>query len=197
MKKISILLLFFVCTSLNAQESGFCFGADVYGGKGIDQRSKTSFGANIVAGWRFSEFAFLGIGAGFQRTDAQIEHVTVIDYDVTESYDYSQVNRFKLFVRSKMNLSDKPISPFVLFDAGTSFGSKTTLDTISGLFLEPAVGCDFKLGGVSRLYLMLGYQCQNTELYHHGGSREDPYEFGLKQPESFSRQLTLHIGCMF
>lgn len=42
----------------------------------------------------------------------------------------------------------------------------TVSQPMSGLFFEPAIGCDIQVGGAHQLFVKLGYYCQSTQYFH-------------------------------
>ena len=197
-RTVIFLLVCFMCSGLGAQNRGIEAGVDIFGNKGLDTRSGYSFGANANVGWRFNEFAFFGVGVGYHRCDALYEQFTETYPDLKENYYYAWVNRFQVFAQAKMNLTKGAVSPFVSTDAGVLFGKGETDRPFKGYFCEPGIGCDFRIGSRPRVYVLLGYRGQTTDIWHHTGDRVvDPYDDSYRETSAFAGQLTLHLGFRF
>jgi hypothetical protein len=203
-----IIVAFLLCmaTGLQAQP-GFRFGVDVHGGYALDQNSKHGMGADLVAGYQANPYVFFGVGAGYQMNKAlqYHEHTFFLPSEIeSDRYDYDQYNRFRFFVRGKANFTKGKVSPFANFDAGLSTTRNmkevkkfigTVSQPMSGLFFEPAIGCDIQVGGAHQLFVKLGYYCQSTQYFHR--RLKDDWVDASCYPTGLAGQLTLHAGFMF
>lgn len=206
--RVMTIVAFMLCMTagLHAQP-GIRFGADIHGGYALDLNSKHGIGADLVAGWQANDYVFIGAGAGYQMNRALQHHEHTIFFPTeTESdrYDYDKYNRFRFFVRGKANFTRGKISPFTNFDAGLSTTRNvkeekkfigTVRQPMSGLFFEPAIGCDIQVGGGHQLFVMVGYCCQSTQFYH-SRVKDDMVDASC-YPTGLAGQLTLHAGFMF
>ena len=71
----------------------------------------------------------------------------------------------------------------------------TVSQPMSGLFFEPAIGCDIQVGGAHQLFVKLGYYCQSTQFFHR--RLKDDWVDASCYPTGLAGQLTLHTGFMF
>lgn len=206
--RVIILFSIMLCmvTELHAQP-GFRFGVDVQGGYALDPYSKHSIGADLVAGCQANPYVFLGVGTGYQTNRAlqYHEHTFFLPSEIeSDRYDYDKYNRFRFFVRGKANFMKGKVSPFTNFDAGlsTTRNAKeekkfigTVRKPMTGLFFEPAIGCDIQVVEGHQLFVMIGYCCQSTQYYHR--RIKDDLVDAACYPTGLAGQLTLHAGFMF
>lgn len=205
------IVLFIICLALHGYglhaQPGFRFGVDVHGGYALDPYSKHSIGADLVAGCQANPYVFLGVGAGYQTNQAlqYHEHSFSLPSEIeSDRYEYDKYNHFRFFVRGKANFTKGKISPFTIFDAGisTTRNAKeekkfigTVRKPMTGLFFEPAIGCDIQVTGGHQLFVMIGYCCQSTQYYHR--RIKDDLVDAACYPTGLAGQLTLHAGFMF
>lgn len=184
------------CEAL-AQESAFRYGIDVHGGIGINELSHYSAGADILCTWQANNHVQLGVGAGYQRTDALVYMGLGGEYRT----DYGDFDGIRLFVREKASLSEGRIAPFVWFDEGGTIGLKRS-GARSGrqatqLFFEPGVGVDFQLKGGNQIGLSLGYLSQHTSYSRYTIASDGKSMLDNTPMTDFIGQLVLHIGFVF
>ncbi|MBR3291968.1 MAG: hypothetical protein IKI66_07285 [Bacteroidales bacterium] len=183
-------------------QKGFCFGVDFNGGMTLEdkwfQLNKPQASANLIAGYQFNPYLFLGLGMGVGHfspltEDKAIEPGSRID----PKYTYQERNMFQLIFREKVNFLDKRISPFTSFDFGYPVNGKDVAkDNRIPYFLEPGLGCDFRLGKRHSLSLTVGYRWQSVSYkqvrYHN--YFDYIYTYPLQKTAGV---LTLHVGYLF
>lgn len=84
--------------------------------------------------------------------------------------DNAQAHQVSVFGHTRLNFARGRIRPFIDFKGGYHFASFEELDQTldsdwykwDGIFLEPALGISFKLGGHALLNTSLGYQFVNA-----------------------------------
>lgn len=183
-------------------QKGFRFGVDFNGGRTLEdkwfQLNKPQASANLIAGYQFNPYLFLGLGMGVGHFSPLAEENALEPGSRKDpKYIYQNRNLFQLIVREKVNFLDKRISPFTSFDFGYPVNGKDVAkDDRIPYFLEPGLGCDFRLGNRHSLSLTVGYRWQAVEykqsIYH------DYFDIVLtQQKQKIAGVLTLHVGYLF
>ena len=198
MKKIALLIAaLFVAFSSCFAQSGFHVGIDLNGGIGFEQpvrMTKPQASANLVGGYQFNPFLFLGIGMGIGHFCPLYEDRAKYPGSRIEiECEYQTRNLFQLFIREKVNFLDRKVSPFTSLDIGYPMGRRAK--ETSRLFIEPAIGCDFQIGKTHSVNIMVGYRMQGVS---YTQSRYNDYDQLISVAmEKISGQLTLHMGFVF
>lgn len=185
MKKIiTLLTALLVGCSLYAQ-NGFQASIEVEGGKGLDKIQNFSFGAKIVAGYKFIDLITIGAGVGYEYLDG----LYYVDMEGKSSTDARSV--LQVLGRIKVNLTKTKISPYIGCDLGRSFSlGNHPIKMANGFFYEPGVGCDFRLKSGQGIYFFLGY---NSQKYAY----ESFTDVTEKTRIVFSGQFKVHLGFRF
>ena len=171
MKKLLLMALFmcilFLVKAQIGYEKSIEFGVSI----GLDNFTKSSFEIEMLNGYRFNDYFFLGIGAGFRYTDALYYKSRILG-NYFESRDGKYL--IPLYVRVKANLTKTKISPFLLANVGYTFdvGQNPNKNTY-GFMFEPAFGIDFNLNEEKLgLYFLVGFNLQNAEYMLFGYDSE-------------------------
>lgn len=145
------------------------------------------FSAIFTNGYRFNESFFIGGGLGFE-------------YSAWQEFEFSQTSLtdfatycIPIFVRGKFNVIKGKVSPYILLDAGYNlfvigsvwmFESNGRSYKRSGMFINPALGVDFKVNSKQTLFFHCGYdiQFQNINEYYHNSYsiKSLSFKLGLK-----------------
>lgn len=198
MEKFIIAVVLMLCASgLNAQTKGYEKSIEVGGGVGLDKMTKYSISIAMLNGYRFNDYVFVGIGAGYKM----IETLYYQSYQHSRGYSstynsFDTKNLIQLYGRIKANLTKSNVSPFLQFDLGTSFdvGSNPN-KTAQGVMFEPAFGVDVKLNSSkAKLYFALGYNAQSSKYSFINTTLGDSYSENIK---SLSGCLNFKIGFVF
>lgn len=200
MKKVVITMcLSMFCALSYAQRSGYEKSVEAKGAIGLDDRTDYSFGVSMINGFRFNDYLYLGIGAGYEYLNGLFYHSYESGgkYSTSSSYDSkSTQNLIQLFARIKANFTNAKISPFASIDLGNSFNLDKTdeIKMANGFFFEPAIGCDFKISNKQTFYFALGYNQQQYEYEHFTiSSYNSGHEIQKKPAGSFN----IHVGLKF
>lgn len=190
---IVMLLLLFPVLS-RAQGIVFEKGIEIFGGAGLDGKTHYAAGVDVIGALRFNPILSLGVGVGYQHAHALTNQVTVVGSGMNNEFEHA--DRLKVFGRVKGNFTRNRISPFAAVDAGASVKlSKSTYNTVSGFFAEPALGLDFGLQGSKKFAIFLGYQLQNT--HYFASLVSDGKVDDMVNKQGFAGILTLHLGFYF
>ena len=171
--KAKIIVLFLLITAsftIKAQK-GYEKSIEVGGSVGLDKFTNSSFEIEMINGYRFSDYLFLGAGVGFRYTDA-LYYQSYIASRFYESRDGKYL--IPLYARLKVNLTKTKVSPFLLGNLGYTFdvGQNPNKNT-HGLMIEPAFGVDFSLSeGKTGLYFLVGFNLQNAEYTYLGSTQQ-------------------------
>jgi hypothetical protein len=172
--KARIIYIFFLLISISistAAQKGYEKSIEVGGAIGLDKFTNSSFEIEMINGYRFSDYLYLGVGTGFRYTDA-LYYQSYITSHFYESRDSKYL--IPLYARLKANLTNTKVSPFLLGNIGYTFdvGQNPNKNTY-GLMIEPAFGVDFKLNeGQTGLYFLVGFNLQNAEYTYFGSSEQ-------------------------
>ena len=195
-KTVCILVLLSNTTMLFAQR-GFRVGVDIHGGIGFDQPVRLTnpqASANLVGGWQFNPHLFLGWGMGIGHfCPLYDEQAKYPGGRIDAEYIYLKRNMFQLFIREKVNILNGKVSPFTILDFGYPVSRKGKGET--QLFVEPGLGCDFRIGDKHSLNVMMGYRIQEVNYKRSVYNIYD--ELHSTSLQKVSGQLTLHLGFTF
>lgn len=144
-----------------------------------------SFGAEFVAGYRFSNLVKIGLGVGTYWC----EHIYDDGYEeiLDKTYDeYKEAAMYvPLYVNGKFNFSKQGVSPYFSMDLGYSLFigfSDYVEENKLGLFFKPSFGVDFPVSS-GRIFTEVGYKYQKRDWYEYKNA-------------SYS-QITVSIGYTF
>lgn len=156
-----IMALLCMCEMTYAQQKGFEASIEANVGIGLDNCTKYSFGANVIGGYRFSDYIFIGAGIGYSYINglyySNYEYISKGNSYSYKSYDVR--NNLNVFARAKFNMTKTKVSPFISVDLGGTFAlTSNSIKMANGFMYEPALGCDFKLKEKHKVYVMLGYK---------------------------------------
>ncbi len=157
---------------------------EVYGGIGIDERSKYSFGTAYSIGGLFGNWFYIGGGVAFRYTEA-------LHFISPGNNSYDGKYLIPVFARVTTNLLQGRFYPFLRCDAGYTFdvGPNDTKNT-EGFFILPSVGFNFSTDNKKSLYATIGLMVQRT---HY----EVFYYFSKESYREFTRNVVLTIGMKF
>ena len=197
MKKRLILVFWAIymigTTGLYAQKCGYRFGAEIYGGIGVNEYSKSSAGVSVINGYQANPYLFVGIGLGYSYYNALISDIAVVTDGITNHEVYYESGHHpKAFFREKVNFLDGPVSPFTILDIGCPFHYNKKF--FWGFYFEPAVGCDFRVGRAHSVSVMLGINCNRRKFTR--SYWESSFEESEKN-QVLAIQPTLHVGFLF
>lgn len=167
MKKI-ILFLFvaMLATSMCFAQSKFEPQVKVGYDLGIDDDKNLSFGAELLAGYRFNENFRLGVGTGISWCKHLYEKAGVSS--ITDEYykDYKETALYvPLFVNGKFNFIKGGVSPYLSLDLGYTFFiscSDYADENDLGFMAKPAFGVDFPVVN-GNIFVELGYKYQKRD----------------------------------
>lgn len=191
MKKLIVIILIGLSTSLIAQNKGYEKSIEVYGGFGLNELSKYQIGISMINGYRLNDFCYFGIGIGIRYQESRY-------YLSRELYGGTYDSRtpcyhIPLNFRVKFNLTKTDISPFLSGDIGTNVkAGGVNSKTISGFFFEPLFGVDIKTKENVTPYFAVGINVANAQYkYFH---IKEAYQSTIK---SKATTLVFHIGFKF
>lgn len=197
MKKLLLLaVLAFLNVIVNAQTKGYEKSIELGYQMELGQPSSgllkinndiDGFSAIFMNGYRFNESFFIGGGLGFEYSAWQ-----EFEFSETRPTDFATYS-IPILLRGKFNIIKGKVSPYILLDAGYNLfiiGSVWKFEDNgrsykrSGMFVNPALGVDFKVSSKQTLFFHCGYniQFQSVNEYHYNsysiGSLS--FKFGLK-----------------
>lgn len=197
MKK-AIILAISICLIMaqaaQAFEKGYEKRVEAYAFAGLTDYYKSLFGVGMVNGWRMTPSIFVGVGTGFEYSNA-LYRTGLKDDQYCPQYMIPLYGEFKYNFRSHQK-----VSPYLLLDAGwvLNFGGEDDKDiskrSIYGLMASMRYGIDVKVGDEIRLFASAGPRFQHVR-------HTDRYP-GTKGWEHhlIDKMLTtvcLHIGIIF
>lgn len=148
------------CLNVDAQTKGFESNIKVRFDACIDGAKNHDFGAEYIAGYRFSPKAKLGVGTGISWVNQLYEEYSVI---YKGKHDYYETAAFvPLFLNGKFNFLSGGVSPYFNLNAGYTafipFSDYAKYNHLSA-FVNPSFGIDIPLskGAVT---MELGYKYQ-------------------------------------
>ena len=124
-----------------------------------------NLGVSYIAGYRFNNMSYLGLGAGlnyfFNSPITQIKINSSFGIPLTNS----QIS-IPIYAYFRINFINKQITPFFAISAGYEFSEKktTNLDlcnieyNTSNIFVNPQIGVNYRISIKTSLYLALGFQ---------------------------------------
>lgn len=184
-----------ICQSVNAQTKGYEKSIELGYQMELGQPSSSLLKINndidglsaiFMNGYRFNESFFIGGGLGFE-------------YSVWQEFKFSQTSLtdfatycIPILVRGKFNVIKGKISPYILLDAGYNlfiigsvymFESNGYSYKRSGVFVNPALGVDFKVNSKQTLFFHCGYNILNQSANEHYASysiKSLSFKLGIK-----------------
>jgi len=170
-KSLGILTILIIISISAIAQKGYEKSIEFGGSIGLDNFTNYSYSIEMINGFRFNDYLFIGGGVGFRYTDALYfrSHIGSRFY---ESRDGKYL--IPLYARLKANLTNANVSPFFLGNIGYTFdvGQNPNKNTY-GLMIEPAFGIDFRLNdGRTGLYFLVGVNLQNAEYRYFGINSE-------------------------
>ncbi len=183
-----------MCCNLFAQDKGFEKAIEINGGVGLDDCINYTFGASFIGGYRVSPSFFIGAGVGYSYIDGlyykSYEYISKGESLTYDSYDVR--NNIQAFVRAKYNLTKGNVSPFLLVDAGGTFGlTSNEIKMANGFTYEPAFGIDFKINEKQTIYVMLGYKGSQYQYKYFNTTYGSSGEEMLKKAAGI---FCIHLG---
>lgn len=167
MKKFLLVFALILTLSMTISAKGFEPQVRITGDVGVDSYKNNSFGADFVAGYRFSDLFRLGAGLGISYVDLFYESAHYIGQHWYKEYKESAVS-IPVFVDGKLNFTKTKISPYFNLNLGyaiyvpcSDYAKENTL----GFFIQPSVGVDFNLGK-GAIFVQAGYKYQMRKCDH-------------------------------
>lgn len=191
------LLLVLCSVSATAQTKHYEKGVEVNGAFGLDKLQKYSFGIATVHSYRFGEHFALGGGVGYEYLNALLYQSYWYKgslYPSEVEYSYDVRNLIKLFGRAKFNLTKSSVSPFFAVDLGYTISLKNAKNMARGFFVQPAFGCDFKIGSDQKIFIMAGY---NGQQYSYNYFNLTSGKSGVELQKAFAGKINVVIGFDF
>lgn len=174
MKSNLILMLFMVIISqrVSAQTKTSGYEKSIEFGYQMELRQPSTgilrfnndidaFSAIFVNGHRFNDYVFLGGGLGFEYSTWEELDLGYSGSRILNCETYS----IPILIRGKFNFTKGKVSPYALIDAGYNLfliGSPYRFEynsrsyKRSGVFINPALGVDFKLTSKQTLFFNVG-----------------------------------------
>lgn len=147
-------------------EAGYGIGVSGYGSK---------FEFDVVNGYRFNPYFYLGFGVG-----------------VNVWTNGSGVVSLPFFAHFRANFMDRPVSPFFALSAGYNLSVKSSID--GGIMVEPTLGVTVRTSNRTAVTFGVGYSGQQykEEYYHYGyyGSYTDTEKY-------WTSAIRLKVGFTF
>ena len=124
-----------------------------------------NLGVSYIAGYRFNNMSYLGLGAGlnyfFNSPITQIKINSSFGIPLTNS----QIS-IPIYAYFRINFINKQITPFFAISAGYEFSEKKTANldlcnieyNTSNIFVNPQIGVNYRISIKTSLYLALGFQ---------------------------------------
>lgn len=134
-------------------EAGFGFGVrELSPDLSAEYRSPDRFEIDIINGYQFNPYCFLGVGIGFNTTTNAKKNVISIP----------------VFVQGRFNLLDKHISPFLALNIGYNIDTRrrevhqqyyytTTITYPGGIMVEPTIGVTCRLSNKTAFTFGISY----------------------------------------
>ena len=191
------LLLALCSVSATAQTKHYEKGVEVNGAFGLDKLQKYSFGIATVHSYRFGEHFALGGGVGYEYLNGLFFESYCYKgslYPSEHEYVYDIRSLLKLFGRAKFNLTKSSVSPFLAVDLGYTISLRNVKNMAKGFFVQPAFGCDFKIGSNQKIFIMAGY---NGQQYSYDYFNLTLGESGVELQKAFAEKINVVIGFDF
>jgi len=166
MRKILTLLLI-VLPALTFAQVKYEKSIEIDGQIGLKESEGVHyrFGVEMINGLRVSPLFSFGLGIGLQTGEYDYKKSKGL-HDTDYVISKENTTFLPVFLRAKLNLSKKQISPFIAFNIGyLSDIGDTSLVKASCLLAEGDIGVDIPIKENSKIYLMLGYTTHETEMY--------------------------------
>lgn len=156
-------------------EAGYGIGVSGYAGR---------FELDIVNGYRFNPYCFLGGGVGFNIFTNGENFVTI-----------------PVFIQGRFNLLDRNTSPFLTLNLGYNISTKrsevynryyTTVTYRGGVLFEPALGVAFRVSNRASVTFGVGYSLMQLQ----SKAESSYYEISEVEKE-LTQAVRLKIGVTF
>ncbi|GEM_PF-6407564 len=166
------------------------YSFDLYGGVGIDTRSKSDFGLNFHVTYPFSDTLSVGIGVGGRG----VMGLNAVSLDMQSSVatdGYSQNWLLPITARVKYSPYRFGLwTPFISLDLGGSVPLAGS--SMGGLFFEPMLGTNLKVSQQASLFFALGLSWVQTKYQYVNYWYTTTQTIG-----SSATALSLHAGITF
>lgn len=196
MKKL-ICILFLTSVMLeniNAQK-GYEKSIEVGTNIGVGEYSNTSFGANMINGYRFNEYFYLGLGVGFGYSNA-LNGVDIDKYGYTTEYR-TDAYLIPIYASIKANFTKSNISPFFRFNIGYTFDANQYIKDAPGLMIEPSIGVDFKINDKNTIYTALGFNLQHSEYSYTRNVGATNSNWDITTKSEMLKSASIKVGFKF
>jgi len=190
----SILILTSAIFFANAIDKGYEKRIEGYAFAGLTEHYKSVFGISMVNGWRISPGSYVGIGTGFEYSNAR--YMTRM-----KGEQYAPQYMIPLFGEYKFNFrSNKNPSPYLLLDAGWIFNTSgkdeegITTKALYGFMASTRFGIDVSIKDDLRLFLAVGPRVQHirtTDKFSQYGQWE------YRDIHNYVTCICAHFGVIF
>ena len=136
-------------------------------------------GLDYIAGYRFNRWLYAGVGLGLSFEDGD-------DYYYKYHDDIHPEFTVPLYLHAKayINLANKRYAPFFALSTGVNIATDLEVDlgyieeyyNPTYLFIEPAVGFDYRLTSKISAYLQLGLNVHSVSYINYSDSYENDAE---------------------
>ena len=167
MRKITILLTAVILSmTVNAQNTGYEKSVSFFGNFGVGKYANSTYGFNMVNGYRFNQYFYLGFGVGIGYS-SELSSVTEYVYLGTKERRQDRYP-IPLYLQAKFNLTNGAVSPFILVNAGYTLDIKEYLKDAPGLMLNPALGVEIPVGEKQAILVSAGFKLQHGTMFESG-----------------------------
>lgn len=168
MKRGITLLLALVAIALgtNAQNKGYEKSVSLFGNFGVGKYANSTYGINMVNGYRFNNCVYIGIGVGIGYS-SELSSVTEYVYLGTRE-NRMDMYPIPIYLQAKFNLANGVVSPFIMVNAGYTLDINKYLKDAPGLMLNPALGIEIPVGEKQSILVSTGFKLQHGTMFESG-----------------------------
>ena len=137
-------------------DKGFESKINIAYGNGVGDYKNNLISMDVIAGYRFSPFYSMGIGA------------SLVLY-LPDNYKHVPI-----YMNMQINFSKSVVSPYIGLDAGYTYGRNADNEKGGvGAYLKPNAGLNIKLSNSIALDLGFGYRTQFTRIKDYSTNYKD------------------------
>lgn len=127
---------------------------------------------NMVFGYRFNKYIFLGGGLGLSYLHAKTYNWSYDNGSYQESYSYKPFIGVPVFARAKFNFTKNYVSPFFGIDLGAAlFWDEDAVFDEAYFLFRPHIGLDINVSDKIKPYIMLGASTYGGVLFFGAGCK--------------------------
>lgn len=192
---LTLLSIFVLCSSVNAQNKGYEKSIELGYAVGIGKIQNDIFNISMINGYRVNNTFFIGIGFGIGYSDV----INRYDYELGNITEHrTETLLVPIFANIKVNLTDESkVSPFLSLDIGYTIDANQYLRDAPGFMFKPNFGVDFKITQTVSIYTKIGINLQHFNYTYTRNIRINPLDWEITDKSEMLKAIDIKIGFIF